>query len=299
MDRRAILRHGASLVAVGATTAVAGCGGSDGAGTVQAYDLTIASEGDWRGMLRVDDTDEQLSGSGTTTRTLEGEAVSVMAQKRDTGAASLRLALSADGDVVDERATTARFGAIAVGSPASPIDAAVAPTLPVATMGDTAPEVVLTVFSDYACPHCKRFAVETLPRLQNAFLGPESGVLLQHRDFPIPVRDPGSWRAANAARAVQAATDDATFFNYADALYRNQDALTTDTYRRLAEDVGVDPSTVATAASERQYDARIRRDRRCGRLTGVSGTPTVWVNGEPVAEPTMAAIEAAVADARS
>jgi protein-disulfide isomerase len=299
MNRRAILRRGASLAAVGATTTVAGCGGPDGAGTAQAYDLSIAYDGAWRGVIRVEDTDEQLSGSGTTTRTVEGEAVSVMAQKRDTGAASLRLALSADGDVVDERATAARFGAIAVGSPASPIDAAVEPTLPVAMMGDAAPEVVITVFSDYACPHCKRFALETLPQVQDAFLGPDSGVLLQYRDFPIPVRDPGSWRAANAARAVQAATDDATFFGYADALYRNQDTLTEDTYRRLAEDVGVDPSAVATAASERQYDARIRRDRRCGRLTGVSGTPTVWVNGDPVAEPTMAGIEAAVADARS
>jgi len=153
-------------------------------------------------------------------------------------------------------------------------------TTPVA--GDPDASVTVAVYEDFACPHCKTFNEDVMPQLRSNYIEPGT-IRYEHHDFPIPVAQTVSWQAPSAARAVQATVGDEAFFEYADLLFANQQSLGPDTYASLAGQVDADGETVRTAAVERSYDTVVKSDRKQGINAGVSGTPTVFVDGEQAA----------------
>ncbi|MBX0285306.1 DsbA family protein [Halomicroarcula sp. F28] len=165
--------------------------------------------------------------------------------------------------------------------------------LPSPVAGNPDADVTVTAFEDYACPHCATYALDVFPRLASEYLQSET-VRYEFHDFPIPVDETVSWQAANAARAVQAEAGPQAYFEYSEALFRDQSSLGPDSYASLAEDIGVDGATVRAAATDSEYDPTIRADRQGGQDRGVSGTPTVFVDGSEVSEPTYDAISAAI-----
>ena len=171
-------------------------------------------------------------------------------------------------------------------------------TLPTPVAGDPDADVTVAVYEDYACPHCGTYSLDVFPQLASEYLRPGT-VRYAFHDFPIPVDETASWEAANAARAVQAAAGSQAYFEYSEALFANQSNLGPDTYASLADDVGVDGATVREAATGRKHDETIQTDRQRGRDRGVTGTPTVFVDGSEVQwsevayEPVKDAIESA------
>jgi len=170
--------------------------------------------------------------------------------------------------------------------------------MPSPVAGDLDADVTVAVFEDYACPHCGTYSIEVFPQLAADYL--ESGeIRYEFHDFPIPVDEQVSWEAATAARAVQAAAGNQAYYVYSERLFRNQDGLDRSTYESLTEGLDVDGATVREAARNRRYDETVSADRQSGVDRGVSGTPMVFVDGEPVEwqeiayEPVREAIEAA------
>ena len=164
--------------------------------------------------------------------------------------------------------------------------------------GDPDAAVTVAVYEDFACPHCATFNEEVYPQIRSEYVESEQ-IRYEHHDFPIPVEETVSWQAPNAARAVQTTVGDDAFFDYADRLFANQGSLEPNAYAALAEEVDADPSTVKTAAVDREYDATVEADRERGIDAGVRGTPTAFVNGEEVeatADALTDAIDAAVSD---
>lgn len=177
--------------------------------------------------------------------------------------------------------------------------------LPAPKKGSGDAPVTLAVYEDFACPHCRAYNAEGWPQIRSAYV--ESGDLLyEHRDFPIPVLDPGSWRAHNAARAVQDREGEEGFWAFAQAVFENQPDLGDDDlalYERLGNDLGFDGDAIRSDAADRAYDDVVEADRSEGRDLGVSSTPTFAVNGEIVAtgfgSGTTEAVEQAIEDATS
>ncbi|MFB6229018.1 MAG: DsbA family protein [Halobacteriales archaeon] len=164
--------------------------------------------------------------------------------------------------------------------------------LPPPTMGDPDADVTVTVFEDFACPHCRDFSLEVVPDLKTNYVDPGS-VLYQHRDFPLPVNQ-WSRPAANAARAVQDLSDDTSFFEYARKLYENQSRYSLDLFLALGDGVGVDGAVVRTAAGERRYESVIQSDVALGNEMGVRGTPEVYVNGSRTENPAYETVQQAI-----
>lgn len=160
------------------------------------------------------------------------------------------------------------------------------PRLPTPVAGDPEADVTLAVYEDYACPHCANYNAEGYPNLRAAYVEPGQ-IRYEHHDLPIPVADPGSWEAANAARAVQDRQGDATFYDYAAGLFANSADIPSrglELYADLATELELDGDAIRTAAENRAYRRTIRSDRQAGIEDGVSSTPTFQVNGEIVAE---------------
>ena len=168
-------------------------------------------------------------------------------------------------------------------------------TLPTPVQGDPRASVTVAAYEDYACPHCRAYVLDVLPRVEAKYIQPGK-IRYEHHDFPIPVADPQSYTAASAARAVQSRTNGKEFWAYSRSLYRNQSSLGPDLYERLANEVGVDGGAVREAAVNRKYEATVSGDRQQGIDRGVSATPTVFVNGNSI-EPTFEAISSAIESA--
>ena len=152
--------------------------------------------------------------------------------------------------------------------------------LPTPTVGGEDASVTVEVFEDFACPHCRDFFLGDLDALKDEYAG--ETVAFEHRDLPLPV---SAWseRVANAARSVQDATDEATFFEFARLAYENQPEYSWQVVGDLANDVGVDPCRVLSDASNGTYDEVLQADRSAAdsRLDQLT-TPSVFVNGEVI-----------------
>lgn len=160
------------------------------------------------------------------------------------------------------------------------------------TLGSPDAPVAVAVYEDFSCPHCRTFNQAVFPRVRDELVDTGRARLV-HYDFPIPVDETWSWRAASAARAVQAQAGDEAFFAFAKALYANQGDYSLALVERLADEVGADGAAVRRAAKEETYRAVVRANRQAGIDDGVRGTPTVVVAGEQVS-PSYADIAAAV-----
>lgn len=151
--------------------------------------------------------------------------------------------------------------------------------LPTPILGDADAPVTVAVYEDFACAGCRAFHDNVLPHLRREYVS--TGVVrYEHRDYPRSVDNPEIYRAASAARAVQATVDASAFYDFAARLFENQDRLGPDLYASLAAEVGADPDAVRRAARDRLYEATIERDRDRGAELGVGAVPAIFVDGE-------------------
>jgi protein-disulfide isomerase len=168
--------------------------------------------------------------------------------------------------------------------------------LPSPTLGPDDADVTVMAFEDFACPHCATYSLEVSPRIRSEYV--ESGVVrYEFHDFPIPVDEQWSWQAASAARGVQDGMDDATFFEYAHALFENQSSLSAELVTDLANDVGAPGCEIQADAVNETYRQVVETDRQRAVDLGAEGTPAIYVDGQPVS-PTYDAIVSAIEDRR-
>lgn len=178
------------------------------------------------------------------------------------------------------------------------------PQLSPPVRGDPDADVTLAVYEDFACPHCKDYNESGFPEL--APYVEEGRIRYEHRDLPIPVLDPGSYEAANAARAVQDRHGDGAFWSYAEGLFARQSGLRSEApelYAEVAEALGNDGASIREAAVDRAYGASVTADRQRAEDLGVGGTPGFVLNGEVVTsgfgDSTVATVTAALDEALS
>ncbi len=157
--------------------------------------------------------------------------------------------------------------------------------------------MTVAVYEDFACPHCQSYNAEILPEIESEYIEPGT-IRYEHHDFPLPVDDPQSYYAANAARAVQDRAGDEQFWTYAGLLFENQSSLGGDRYASLADEVGVDSDQVRTAATSRVYRNTVMGGREQGEERGVTGTPGVLVDGNVLSGYSFDAISSAIESAR-
>ncbi|HEX3743970.1 MAG TPA: DsbA family protein [Bryobacteraceae bacterium] len=136
------------------------------------------------------------------------------------------------------------------------------------------PKVAIEVFSDFQCPFCKQFA-EPVRELEEK--GVEGiGTSVEFRNFPLGFHA----NAQLAAQAAMAAAEQGKFWEMHDLLFANQAALQRDQLLGYARKLGLDmPRFIADLDSDRVKKI-IEADRAEGAKRGVTGTPTLFINGK-------------------
>lgn len=140
---------------------------------------------------------------------------------------------------------------------------------------DDAP-VTIVEFSDFQCPYCERFFLETYPLLKANF---GDKIRFVYRDFPLFQIHPN---ATEAAYAANCAFEQDKYWEYHDVLFNNQDKLATADLIVHAEDLGMDTEAFQECLQSGRYSEKVSRDYTDGVNLGVSGTPTFFINGKPL-----------------
>ena len=133
--------------------------------------------------------------------------------------------------------------------------------------------ITIVEFSDYQCPYCVRWYQEVHKRLLEAYKGK---IRFVYRDFPLYSIHP---EAQAAAEAADCAGEQNAYWQYHDALFSQKNGLGNAAYLQYASELGLDADQFGKCVSERRYKAEVDADFKFATSSGVSSTPTFFVNG--------------------
>ncbi len=157
--------------------------------------------------------------------------------------------------------------------------------------GKTTAPVTIVMFTDFQCSACSA----TYPVLKQAIAEYADKIRFVERDFPLITIHENAFQAALAAGAANA---QGKFFEYTEVLYKNQNALDKDSLKKYAADLGLNVKQFELDLASPKIADEVRKDMEDGKTYGISGTPTIYVNGVKVrnlsAEAFRSAIERAL-----
>jgi protein-disulfide isomerase len=131
--------------------------------------------------------------------------------------------------------------------------------------------VTIVEYGDFECPYCGQ-AEPVVRELLRDF----GDVRYVWRHLPLNDVHP---RAQVAAEAAEAASEQGAFWEMHDTLLDHQDALGPRDLIGYAAQLGLDVERFTTALREHAGAARVADDVDSADLSGVTGTPTFFVNG--------------------
>ena len=131
--------------------------------------------------------------------------------------------------------------------------------------------VTLVEYGDFECPYCGR-AEDVVREL----LADSGDVRYVWRHLPLTDVHP---HAQLAAEASEAAADQGKFWEMHDLLFQHQDALRPKDLVQYAEQLGLDTDRFEEEVRSHDHAGRIADDVDSADLSGVSGTPTFFING--------------------
>jgi protein-disulfide isomerase len=141
-------------------------------------------------------------------------------------------------------------------------------------MGAPDGSVVVAVFSDFRCPHC-RSLVPVLDSLGGALGGK---VAVEHHHYPLSAQG----LSILSSVAAECAAEQDRFEAMYRTLFRHSDSVEEKGWLTLAADAGVEDLIRFEECMQKPPEAfpRIGAGRALGERLDVRGVPSVWINGE-------------------
>ncbi len=143
------------------------------------------------------------------------------------------------------------------------------------------PDAPITIveFSDFKCGFCGRFATETSPQLQEAYI--ESGLVrFGYQSIAIL-----SEESIHAAEAGECAADQEAFWPYHDLLFaqlaQGNGNFSRENLKQFAADLDLDTATFNECLDSGKYTDLVRNQTMDARSIGIQSTPTFIINGRP------------------
>jgi protein-disulfide isomerase len=171
-------------------------------------------------------------------------------------------------------------------APQHPIAAAI----PVAglTLGNPQAAVTLDVWGDFQCPLCQNFALNVEPTVITNYVATGKVKVVWHDWLVIDLNHPGTHESLDAANAARCAADQNQFWSFHDWLYTNQyaevsGAFTSPRLKALGAAAGLESTKFNTCVDSGAHNAEVQA-QSAQPPAGASGTPSLLVNGELLAD---------------
>jgi Na+/H+ antiporter NhaA len=131
--------------------------------------------------------------------------------------------------------------------------------------------ITVVEYGDFECPYCG----QAEPVIRELLAG-YGDVRYVWRHLPLTDVHP---QAQLAAEAAEAAADQGKFWEMHDLLFDHQDALQPRDLFRYAEELGLDVERFRDVLRRHDVAGRVAEDVDNADLSGVTGTPTFFING--------------------
>jgi len=103
-------------------------------------------------------------------------------------------------------------------------------------------------------------------------------------------------QALPAARASMAAAEQGKFWEYHDELFINQNSLSSEKYIAIARNMGLDLKKFSLDMMRPSLLQKIEQDIADAQKAGVTGTPTIFINGRKLKKRDFAAMSTLIDD---
>ena len=140
------------------------------------------------------------------------------------------------------------------------------------TKGPANAPVTIVEFADFECPYCG----ELFPTLQKIESEYKDSVSVVYYQFPLVSIHP---HAQKAAEASLCANEQGKFWQFHDAMFKDQQNLDVDNLKKKASLLSLDVAAFSNCLDNDKYFAEIRSDVVEGANNGISGTPAMFING--------------------
>lgn len=152
-------------------------------------------------------------------------------------------------------------------------------------LGDPNAKVKIEIYEDFLCSACKSFTLYIEPQVIKELVDTGQAYYV-FRNYPFLDDRSAVKDSDNAANAVMCAAEQGQFWNYKNLLYTNSaevvGAFTSKVLTAYAESLDLNTSQFKACLDSRKYQSQIDADLAAGEAIGVTGTPSVFVNGKPV-----------------
>ena len=158
-------------------------------------------------------------------------------------------------------------------------------SVPGISQGSPDAPLVLMEFADFQCPGCGQFARFSKPLVKDYI---DNGtVRFVWYDFPLTQIHRN---AVLASRAGRCANEQNLFWPFHDVVFTNQTQWSestdaTDRFIDYAQQAGLDRAAFSQCLRSEKYQKEVSESYQLGTTLGVSGTPTLFLNGKRIETP--------------
>jgi predicted DsbA family dithiol-disulfide isomerase len=148
--------------------------------------------------------------------------------------------------------------------------------------------VTMVLFTDFECPYCSKI----VPLLEQVLERNSQTVKLVFKNMPLKFHK----MAQPSARAALAAQEQGKFWEFHDRLFAAQSTLSKETINKIALNLNLDIQKFEQDMASPKVQAQINKDLMAAEKAGVSGTPTVFINGRLLKERSPEGFQAIIDD---
>lgn len=148
--------------------------------------------------------------------------------------------------------------------------------------GSSNAKVKIIAFEDWRCPFCDQFFKNTESQIIKDYVDTGKAVIY-YRNYQFLGQ-----ASVTAGNAGECSNEQGKFWAMHDYLYQNQPSesdtsmYTTDKLTEIAGSLEMNTSQFRSCLSSTKYQKNLDQDLADGQKVGVTGTPTVFIDGNPV-----------------
>ncbi|MBM3233295.1 DsbA family protein [Candidatus Pacearchaeota archaeon] len=146
--------------------------------------------------------------------------------------------------------------------------------------GSKSAKIAIVEFSDYECPFCKKFYIETYKQIVKDYVDTGKARIV-FKDFPLSIHSKAQ-KAHEAALCVKEQLGDMGYFKMHDKLFENQESLSIENYKKWAREFDSSGVKFDQCLDTGKYESKVKENLAYGQQLGVTGTPAFFINGKPV-----------------
>lgn len=165
------------------------------------------------------------------------------------------------------------------------------------SLGNSNAKIEVLEYASLSCPHCAHFNETIFPTLKSKYI--DTGKV--HYTLKEMLTEPMQVAAAGFIMARCAGPQ--KYFTVVDQVFRSQPRWTQGNIKPILLEIGIangldEAKFTACITDQAAFDAINERAQRAAELDGVTGTPTLFINGQRIETPSSPAqLDAAIAAA--